>query len=207
MPITINGTGPIDGITSLNTSVSSTELGFLDGVSSGIQNQINSNIPGMQLISSNSTSATVGISFDNVFTSTYQNYFITWTGVANTAEANLTMRLRSNGSDNSSSTYGYFQFAQGVNNTSYNQASAGDTSFTIGRIGSAGTSSLSMYVFQPQIAARTTIHTQNIACGTTTVFVQTGGGAFIGTTQFDGFTINVAANNQTSTVRVYGLRN
>lgn len=41
MTIIINGTGPIDGITSLNTTVSNTELGFLDGATSNIQTQIN----------------------------------------------------------------------------------------------------------------------------------------------------------------------
>lgn len=42
MPITINGTGPIDGITSLNTTVSNTELGYLDGTTSAIQTQLGS---------------------------------------------------------------------------------------------------------------------------------------------------------------------
>lgn len=41
MPISINGSGPIDGITSLNTTVSSTELGYLDGVTSAVQTQLN----------------------------------------------------------------------------------------------------------------------------------------------------------------------
>lgn len=36
MPVSINGSGPIDGITSLNTTVSSTELGYLDGVNGPI---------------------------------------------------------------------------------------------------------------------------------------------------------------------------
>ena len=40
MPVTINGSGPIAGITSLNTTVSDTELGYLDGVTSAIQTQL-----------------------------------------------------------------------------------------------------------------------------------------------------------------------
>ena len=42
MAISINGTtGAITGIGSLNSSVDSTELGYVDGVTSAIQNQIN----------------------------------------------------------------------------------------------------------------------------------------------------------------------
>lgn len=41
MPISISGDGPITGITSLNTTVSSTELGYLDGTISAIQTQLN----------------------------------------------------------------------------------------------------------------------------------------------------------------------
>lgn len=41
MPISISGDGPITGITSLNTTVSSTELGYLDGTTSAIQTQLN----------------------------------------------------------------------------------------------------------------------------------------------------------------------
>lgn len=41
MPISISGDGPITGITSLNTTVSSTELGYLDGTTSAIQTQFN----------------------------------------------------------------------------------------------------------------------------------------------------------------------
>ena len=55
MPVTINGSGPIAGITSLNTSVSDTELGYLDGVTSAIQTQLNTS-KGMILITSGTLS-------------------------------------------------------------------------------------------------------------------------------------------------------
>ena len=41
MPIVLNGSGPITGVTSLNTTVSDTEIGYLDGVTSAIQTQFN----------------------------------------------------------------------------------------------------------------------------------------------------------------------
>lgn len=40
MPVTIGGSGPITGVTSINTTVSDTELGYLDGVTSAIQSQL-----------------------------------------------------------------------------------------------------------------------------------------------------------------------
>lgn len=40
MPVTIGGSGPITGVTSINTSVSDTELGYLDGVTSALQTQL-----------------------------------------------------------------------------------------------------------------------------------------------------------------------
>ena len=41
MAIILNGTGPITGVSSINTTVDSTELGYLDGVTSALQTQIN----------------------------------------------------------------------------------------------------------------------------------------------------------------------
>jgi len=40
MPVTIGGSGPITGVTSINTTVSDTELGYLDGVTSALQTQL-----------------------------------------------------------------------------------------------------------------------------------------------------------------------
>lgn len=42
MAVTIGGSGAFTGITSLNSSVSDTELGYVDGVTSAIQTQIDS---------------------------------------------------------------------------------------------------------------------------------------------------------------------
>lgn len=77
MPITINGTGPIDGITSLNTSVSSTELGFLDGVTSAIQTQFN-NLSAYGYFSFNSgTTIAAGTGVTIPFNNTYLSNGIT----------------------------------------------------------------------------------------------------------------------------------
>lgn len=40
MPVSIGGSGPITGVTSINTTVSDTELGYLDGVTSALQSQL-----------------------------------------------------------------------------------------------------------------------------------------------------------------------
>lgn len=44
MPVSIGGNGPITGVTSINTTVTDTELGYLDGVTSALQTQINAKL-------------------------------------------------------------------------------------------------------------------------------------------------------------------
>lgn len=75
MPITINGTGPIDGVTSLNTSVSSTELGYLDGVTSALQSQINTRAP----LSSPTFSGTPDLPLSTTLAGTQMITSGTWT--------------------------------------------------------------------------------------------------------------------------------
>lgn len=44
MAVTIGGSGAFTGITSLNSTVSDTELGYVDGVTSAIQTQLNGKV-------------------------------------------------------------------------------------------------------------------------------------------------------------------
>ena len=46
MPVVIGGSGPVTGVTSINTTVSDTELGYLDGVTSALQTQIDGKVTG-----------------------------------------------------------------------------------------------------------------------------------------------------------------
>lgn len=56
-------------------------------------------------LSEGSITSAASISFDNVFSSTYDNYMIVASGIANGSAQTLAMRLRANGSDNSDTQY------------------------------------------------------------------------------------------------------
>jgi len=74
MPLDINGQGSISGITSLNTSasvnLSETELGYLDGVTSGLQGQVNTKLStpsSWSLFNPTWTNLTVGNGINEMF--------------------------------------------------------------------------------------------------------------------------------------------
>lgn len=195
-----------------DANVSATEFGFLDGVTSGLQSQINAkandSAVGLVKIADATFTAQTSVSVNNCFTSAYEHYRIMVDAVASATEADMTLRLRLSGTDATGSNYTFFQQASGVNSTAYNQASTGATSATIGRVGTNGTSSFSLDVFRPAQAVRTTWHTQNIGQGTTTDFVQSGGGRHGLSTAYDGLTIAIGGGlTMTGTIRVYGYRN
>lgn len=201
MPIAINGTGPITGITSLNTTVSDTELGYLDGVTSGIQSQINT-AGGLVLITSQSFSAASSVSVNNCFQSGYANYRVLLNATGSTG-SDCSIRLRASGSDNTTSnyTFAYSDVASGINITGTN---GGQTSFiNIWRNGGSGGSTVAFDILSPALAERTFILSSNYNGDR----LFTAGGNFTATTTFDGFSFFPASGTITGTVRVYSYRN
>lgn len=226
MPVTINGSGPIAGVTSINTTVTDTELGYLDGVSSALQTQINTKAAdssqGLYLItptsianSGGSASASGGavtftgvtsVSLNGVFTSTYDNYCIV---IANTASAaNLLMRLRSSGTDNTTSDYshGIYQY------TSANVAQAAvvgsaTSSWTVSCF--ATNQGMTLDIYSPYLSAHTTAAGMGSYSYSSTPYAssQMLGAGFKATTSFDGFSLYVASGTATGIVRVYGYKN
>ena len=202
MPITINGTGPIDGITSLNTSVSSTELGFLDGVTSGIQTQINT-AGGLVKITDSTFTGQSTVSVNNCFSATYQNYLILCSNVTNTATSSngLLLRLRSSGTD---ATTNYSSSAVYFNATYFNDKPTGH--FSIGVAGSGANHAVSFMISNPFAAEPTSITGTNGGDGAdfrSSAF----GGRHSASTSYDGFTIFPQSNVISGNLRVYGYRN
>ncbi len=112
MPISINGTGPVTGITSINTSVSDTELGYLDGVTSALQTQLdakqNSNSNGLILINSSNPSAVSSLTLDNIFTTEYRNYLMVYNiPTISVAGADVHVQYRWQGATTSTAIYSY----------------------------------------------------------------------------------------------------
>jgi hypothetical protein len=162
---------------------------------------------GLVHIHTESFSAASAVIFDNVFSSEYENYAVIAHAITASGETDAYFRLRASGSNASGSNYAFFNQASGVNGTNYNQSNALTSRLVPGRIGPNGTSSLFINIFRPYIAAQTTFQSQNVAIGTTTVFVQSGGGLHDLSTAYDGFYFYPASSTITGTLRIYGYAN
>ena len=203
MPITINGTGPIDGITSLNTTVSSTELGYLDGVTSAVQSQINT-AGGLVKITDATFSAQSSVSVNNCFTSTYENYRIIF---SSTSSASMRLRLRVSGSDDTTSNYDNAGRYEGTASTAIYDSAA--TSWRLQDVAATTQNHFVMNVVKPQIAEPTIFFSQTIGSSPgTNFYTYMMNGQHRSSTAFDGFTVILGgAGNFTGTLRVYGFRN
>jgi hypothetical protein len=206
MPIVLNGSGPVTGVTSLNTTVSDTELGYLDGVTSAIQTQINT-AGGLVKITDATFSAQSTISVDNCFSATYNNYLILLNDLVGSQGLDVAIRMRVSGSDATAANY-TFQYLEVSSSTVTGSRSSSQTS---SRLGSARTDAqgcdIRAYVYRPFIATET-----NFATG---VNYDASSGATISqyvgnhslTTSYTGFTLLCSAGNVTGNLRVYGIRN
>ena len=209
MPVTIGGSGPITGVTSINTSVSDTELGYLDGVTSALQTQINSKAndssQGLYFITANTFSGSSAVNINNCFTSTYDNYRIVLSGVkAASGSVGLRFRLRASAADNTSSNYQYGRMYVGlVDNIAF--ASVNNTTAAFWEPCSASDaygSAIVIDVLSPALTERTAF-IANAASNTMSLY----NGLMTVTTAYDGFTVYPASSTLSGTVRVYGYKN
>jgi hypothetical protein len=147
----------------------------------------------------------------NTFSATHRNYRVFFETTAVSTTVNLTLRLRSSGSDVTSS--GYYQSSPGAifTGTDSNQGDNGTTSFTLGTVGSfyGGPSALVLDVISPKIA------TQHKTIVGLWSFANAGGNfigrAFVGhfyapaTQTYDSLSfISDVASSITGITRVYG---
>lgn len=116
MPVSIGGNGPITGVTSINTTVTDTELGYLDGVTSALQTQINAkantSTQGMLYLGQFSATAASRIDMTNMFYS-YGNLRLVI--YANTSPGGQWVSLRwlSGSSPSTAAGYRYAQARMG----------------------------------------------------------------------------------------------
>ncbi len=143
------------------------------------------------------------ISLNGCFTSTYDNYYLSIKFTPSTA-ITATIRFRTNGTDNSSSTYKYIMknFSSAASDETY--ISRTGTSSELNR--ETGTTQISWegVLRNPMIATQTLLN----LTGTGSVgnyFLNATG--FDNTTLFDGFSLIASTGNITGTIRVYGYKN
>lgn len=165
--------------------------------------------PGMVLISSQGVSGGSTVSFNNVFSSSYENYRIeAW--FTTSSAIDLRMRLRSVGTDNSNSSYHY----GGIRTTSagtVNGYGGGGQNYW-GVVSATGTNLPAVFsidVLQPQTANFTVMSGtgSGYAGGVAQYSGEYVGGQFIATTSFDGFTVYPSSGTISGSIRVYGYRN
>ena len=164
------------------------------GLSSGLQ-------PGLVLLNTTTFSAVASQSFNNVFSSTYDNYRIIFVGTSTIQNA-LNLRLRVGGVDNSSSTYNVQRITAGSTTVSGLRQNAQSTA-GIGVIND-NQSIVTIDIANPFLSVGTTLNSQS--CSSSTVSIEYFAHVMFHSTasSFDGCTFSVASGTMTGTVSVYG---
>jgi hypothetical protein len=204
MAVSINGTTGLTGVAAID-DVSSTELGYLDGVTSAVQGQLDGKqaaaSTGLVLITTQSFSAVSSVSINNCFSADYDNYRILWDAVNPSGAYDVSVRLRSGGSDNTSAIYGrqsiYF-YATTVG-TDYNDNQRAWVS-TSPHDTSGGAAVID--IFNPAASSATRMNVVGGRAGSGKV------GFFLAASfAADGFTFYPTSGSLTGSVYVYGYRN
>lgn len=161
--------------------------------------------PGMVLISSQTVSSASSISLNNCFSSTYLNYKFIWDGSVSSSSG-VYFRLRSSGTDLSSSVYYAHQMYQtdaAGPSRWYGPASSG----IIFDTGDSKTC-ISGDIFSP-FANTPTIITSSLFTlrSALTNVIGTYSGAINNSISYDGMSLVGISNTLTGSLRIYGYRN
>jgi hypothetical protein len=159
---------------------------------------------GLVRVGGTSFSAVASVSYDNVFTSTYENYLIV--GYATGTSPALTMRMRASGTDNSSSNYVFVRanIQETTGSWGFTVSNGAQTSWSLGTTNSM---QFSLTMFAPQATRATAFEgTTNLGTGTGNYPLQVNGGSLTVTTSYDGFTL-LGSANITGRIDIYGMSN
>lgn len=156
---------------------------------------------GLTLINRTSVSAAASQSFNNVFSSTYENYIVTFNETAASTNGVITyLRFRASGTDTTTGYY-YAQSRRSYSNTVAGSASsgAGEIQLIYTETGKQGHYSLAINA--PQQAQWTGVS------GTGAMFAESLslGAQLQDTTAYDGFTVYVNSGTFTGVISIYGL--
>jgi hypothetical protein len=167
---------------------------------------------GLTLVSSTTFSGVSSQSVNNCFSSTYDNYkiVITYTNFSGTNNAQVRMRLRASGTDNTSTyfTANNYYYGGTTTDTSYENTNGFLTGYASTQANERNSLNV-IDIMSPYIA------TETVMSGIGSVFLSNLGHAYAqryaGTSfvqsSFDGFTLIPASDTITGKVRVYGYSN
>ena len=182
-----------DGATAIET------LG--DAIDASMNTALGTKKAGMVLLNTTSFSAVASQSFNDVFSTTYDNYLIKGYFTFSTGNSPL-VRFRVSGADNSTANYTHQNWGA-ESTTTYTSRSTGSTSIPI--VGSTGalTHYMETTFFNPFASLNTGYnHSINVA-GTTAIYNNYG--HFNATTSFTGFSIIVGTGTMSGAISVLGI--
>ena len=166
--------------------------------------------PGLVYITGASFTTATSVSLPNsTFTSTYRNYRILFSLTALTADADITVRMRASGTDDSGANY--FTMFGGSSSAATFVTAVGNTatSFNFAESDSvySGVYKFGMDILQPQITQNTVLQgtLSYYAKASANVAGLSGAAWLLNTTQYDSLSvISSVASSMTGVYRVYG---
>lgn len=160
---------------------------------------------GMTLISSSTLTASSGAQINNVFSSTYDQYFVTWTGTGSANNVAIWLRLSVGGTPNTSSNYYYGgTYVTGTSGPSRDFPAAG-TKALVGSVGDYSSNSF-IYINNPFLTVPTNGNYQAAGWGSTANFAGAYSFAHNVSTSYDGIYFYPDSGTLTGTLRFYGLK-
>ena len=167
---------------------------------------------GLVFLAGASFSAVTSVSLAaSTFTSTYQNYklFFNLTS-AGTDAANINVRMRASGTDNSTSNYSSGMAGIGANASTGSIVGSGLTNWPLTIMQSTTAKmAITFDLFSPQEATNTKFvgGSTGVNSGVSIEMFYSGGGVFNAATQFDALSFISSAGNITGSYKVYGYTN
>ena len=147
---------------------------------------------------------TSGVSLNNVFNSTYDNYRIMII-LTTAASAGIRFRVRASNADLTSSTYRHLSYYanSAANSFSALDASSSATSGSLG-YGGSRSSSIEFDIFNPKLLEYTHLRAKSTFADSTNMFALDSGIVVNDLISYDGFTIYPESSTITGSVSVYG---
>jgi len=156
-------------------------------------------------------SAVTNVQVNDCFNSTYSNYRIIVSILANSAtDTNIGFQFVDGTTPVTSTNYEYAALGLSSSNVTENKSASGATSFVLGSTSSAQMAfGLSLDVYKPQLANQTTItYTASNTYNTGRFYSGSGTGRLALTTQLEGIAILSSSGTITGgTIAVYGYQN
>ena len=164
---------------------------------------------GLVLLNTTTFTAQSSVSFDNVFSATYNNYALVM-DLVSSANETIRLRYRVSGADNTTSNYVHHIQFLSTGSASYS-ASVGTASsaFITSSDGITSSKSVNLNVFKPFATDYTSmigLHNLSSASGNNPYLGGVVQGAFVATTSFTGFSVFPGSGTITGTISVYGYK-